>query len=187
MNCHHEPPGVEASYALSTAVASIVVGDKGSSGGRDGQIIKSGNYSSGPCITDCLGALPFRSPRRQRRPRPLDRLLFPVPLGRPRTIGFGALRRAQSAPASRAEPCWASPSPAVLSTWREVGAAGPDIAITSAQVSLPRQHRSHRARNRMHHRGRLGTHWRTDDGGGVGSGFGSERELRETAGPAGRI
>jgi len=75
----------------------------------------------------------------------------------------------------------------VLSTWREVGAAGADIAITPAPVSLPRQHRSHRARNPKRHRGRLGTHWRKGDDGGVGSGCGSQCGWREIAGPAGRI
>jgi DNA-binding NarL/FixJ family response regulator len=33
----------------------------------------------------------------------------------------------------------------VLSTWREVGAAGADIAITSAQISRRGQYQSHRA------------------------------------------
>jgi hypothetical protein len=75
----------------------------------------------------------------------------------------------------------------VLSTWREVGAAGADIAITSAQISLPRRRRSHRARNRTRGREQRGTHWRKGDDGGVGSGCGSENEWREIAGPAGLI
>jgi hypothetical protein len=72
----------------------------------------------------------------------------------------------------------------VLSTWREVGAAGADIAITSAQISLPRRRRSHRARNRKRGREQRGTHWRKGDDGGVGSGCGSECGCPGTVVPA---